>query len=405
MEIDPIWWDSASFEGRPVAAYLAEREISAIFRFLRTRGFSRARLAAMTGLSETRVRQIAQGRQRVTSYEVLERIATGLRIPRQRIGLAEMGEPERPHVSTAPRHPPGTTDPLIQESWDDLLGVLAGRSNALGCANLRRPVDGQIRLITAAREAATGSHRLRLLAAEARWTEFLSWIEANGRSPARTEPLLDRAHHLAIESEDRHLAAYLLMRKSQQAFDDGDAARAIALAQQGRRLDPLPPRTLALCFVREAEGHALADDAAACRESIDVALRLAGKPLDAANHLGVHCTVDYVRASEARCRQLLGESPAATKAYEEVLASWPYEARLDEGLWRAELAIAYLDEGDPERAAAHGLSALGVARATSSARSLRTVGRLLPRLRRHRHLAAVSALTSSYRAALDTCDD
>jgi len=59
-----------------------------VFRFLRSRGFSRAAIAAATGLSETRVRSVAQGRQQITSYEVLERIAAGLGIPRGSLGLA-----------------------------------------------------------------------------------------------------------------------------------------------------------------------------------------------------------------------------------------------------------------------------------------------------------------------------
>lgn len=88
MDIDPRWWDTAWFDGKPVSEILADRDVSGVLRFLRARGLSRARLAAMTGLSETRVRQISQGRQRVTSYEVLERIADGLSISRPYLGLA-----------------------------------------------------------------------------------------------------------------------------------------------------------------------------------------------------------------------------------------------------------------------------------------------------------------------------
>jgi transcriptional regulator with XRE-family HTH domain len=66
---------------------LRDRDIGAIFRFLRARGWSRATVAAAVGLTENRVRQIAQGRQKVTSYEVLERIADGLVIDRSLLGL------------------------------------------------------------------------------------------------------------------------------------------------------------------------------------------------------------------------------------------------------------------------------------------------------------------------------
>ncbi|WP_409074183.1 helix-turn-helix domain-containing protein [Micromonospora chalcea] len=405
MDVDAPWWESASFEGRPISAFLAERDISALLRFLRARGFSRARLAGMTGLSETRVRQIAQGRQKVTSYDVLDRIAEGFGIPRRYLGLADKAQPAAVVTGAAWRDPPAATDPLIRESWDDLLDVLAVRSNALGCADLRRPAEGQVRLIASIRETASGPERRRLSATEARWTEFLSWIEANGRNPARADALLDRAHELAVEAGDQHLTSYILMRQSQQALENGDAVRAVGLARRARQVRAVPPLTTALCLVREAEAHALADDATACHESIDLALRLVSTVQDTADHLGGHCTVNYVRAYEARCRQVLGESAAATRVYEEILAGWRHDGRLDEGLWRADLALAYLDEGEPERAAAEGMSALQVAQATSSTRTLRAVGRLLPRLRRHRDLVAVPALTDAYRAALDACHD
>lgn len=87
-EIDPAWWRSAAFDTRPLHAYLRERDLGAVFRFLRSRGWSRSTIAAATGLSETRVREISIGRQRVTSYEVLERIAHGLSIDRGLLGIA-----------------------------------------------------------------------------------------------------------------------------------------------------------------------------------------------------------------------------------------------------------------------------------------------------------------------------
>ena len=405
MDVDIRWWETASFEGRPISAFLAERDISAVLRFLRTRGFSRARLAALTGLSETRVRQISQGRQRVTSYEVLERIAHGLGVPRSYLGLSDVPKHGDGSSDRTGQNSGEFADPMLHASWADLLGVLSARSNTVGCADLRRPAEGQSRLIATARAAASGPERSRLMALESHWTEFRSWIEANGHHPTRAEPLLDLAYTLAVEAEDQHLAAYVLMRKSQQALDDGDAVRATRFARRARQTHPLPPRTSALCLVREAEAHALAGDAVASREMIDQALRLVSRPSDSADPLGGHCTVDYVRAYEARCRQMLGESAAAMKVYEEVLADWPQDGRLDEGLWRADLALAYLDEGESERAAAEGLSAVLVARSTSSVRTLRAVGRLLPRLRRHRGLAAVPELADAYRVALGACND
>jgi hypothetical protein len=92
------------------------------------------------------------------------------------------------------------------------------------------------------------------------------------------------------------------------------------------------------------------------------------------------------------------------QSYEEVLAGWPHDARLDEGLWRADLAAAYLDDGEPERAAAEGSPPCGRQRDILGG-TIRAVSTLLPRLRRHRDLTVMPALADTYRTALAACND
>jgi transcriptional regulator with XRE-family HTH domain/tetratricopeptide (TPR) repeat protein len=113
-DVDPAWWRSAALNARPMPTYLRERDFGAVFRFLRTRGWSRASIAAATGLSETRVREISTGRQRVTSYEVLERLADGLQIERGLVGLAYGPEeqwPEEPAADETADEPPAGEAP------------------------------------------------------------------------------------------------------------------------------------------------------------------------------------------------------------------------------------------------------------------------------------------------------
>lgn len=106
---DPEWWRSGVLDGRPMLDFLRQRDIGAVFRFLRARGWSRAAIAAATGLTETRVRQIAQGKQKITSYDVLERIADGLHIDRGLIGLAyiDADDTARARHESAIAAPPG----------------------------------------------------------------------------------------------------------------------------------------------------------------------------------------------------------------------------------------------------------------------------------------------------------
>ncbi|MDT5026259.1 MAG: hypothetical protein QOE61_2685 [Micromonosporaceae bacterium] len=86
--IDDRWWREALIEDRSVQEVLACQDVGAIFRFLRGTGWSLTAICGATGLSETRIRAVMRGAQRITSYEVLERVALGLRIPRGAMGLA-----------------------------------------------------------------------------------------------------------------------------------------------------------------------------------------------------------------------------------------------------------------------------------------------------------------------------
>jgi len=113
--INPAWWREGAIDGVPLMQVLARQDVAAVFRFLHSRGWSRSAIAAATGLAESRVRRISQGRQAVTSYEVLERIAVGLGIERGWMGLAYTGPPgalgERPALGVSVTRPPWAGQP------------------------------------------------------------------------------------------------------------------------------------------------------------------------------------------------------------------------------------------------------------------------------------------------------
>ncbi|WBB83626.1 hypothetical protein O7542_19965 [Micromonospora sp. WMMC264] len=97
VQVDPEWWSSGLWNGRPILELLRQRDITTVFRFLHARGMSYGRIAALVGLSPHRATEIAKGVRQVTAYEVLERIAVGLNIPRPVMGLG------RNEDSTMPR--------------------------------------------------------------------------------------------------------------------------------------------------------------------------------------------------------------------------------------------------------------------------------------------------------------
>lgn len=112
---------------------------------------------------------------------------------------------------------------------------------------------------------------------------------------------------ISQESGDRLMSSYILMRQSQRASERGDAQRTVALAQAAQRPGTLTPAVHALAAVREAQGHALANNAAGCQSKLDEAHRLlddagdetAEEPFDA---LGAHyATHAYITVHEAQC--------------------------------------------------------------------------------------------------------
>jgi predicted kinase len=85
--IDPAWWDTEQIDGAPLRHALAERDIKSVFQFLHRRGWSWGAIAQATDMGEQRVREIANGKRRMEKYDVYVRVAVGLNIPREYLGV------------------------------------------------------------------------------------------------------------------------------------------------------------------------------------------------------------------------------------------------------------------------------------------------------------------------------
>ena len=108
--IDPAVWEQPDMR-----AVLAARDIGALYRALTEAGLSQYRIARLTGQSQSEVSEILSGR-RVIAYEVLERIAEGLGVPRELMGLS-YGDSNayRGHEVTATDDPrEGVTDEMLR---------------------------------------------------------------------------------------------------------------------------------------------------------------------------------------------------------------------------------------------------------------------------------------------------
>ncbi len=79
--------DPALYEREDVRRILAARDIGALYRTLRDAGVTQRQIAALIGQSQSEVSEILKGRK-VLAYDVLVRIAEGLGIPRELMGLS-----------------------------------------------------------------------------------------------------------------------------------------------------------------------------------------------------------------------------------------------------------------------------------------------------------------------------
>ncbi len=79
--------DPALYHREDVRRILAVRDIAALYRLIKGTGVSYRRIAELTGQSQSEVSEILAGRQ-VQSYDLLVRIAEGLGVPRELMGLS-----------------------------------------------------------------------------------------------------------------------------------------------------------------------------------------------------------------------------------------------------------------------------------------------------------------------------
>lgn len=80
--------DPALFERDDLRPALTGHDIGALYRALRDAGISQRQIAQRIGQTQSEVSEILKGTRQVDNYRVLERIAEGLGIPRERMGLS-----------------------------------------------------------------------------------------------------------------------------------------------------------------------------------------------------------------------------------------------------------------------------------------------------------------------------
>ncbi|MFH9348312.1 helix-turn-helix domain-containing protein [Kitasatospora sp. NPDC017646] len=304
----------------------ARREIGAVFQLARARaGVGPAQLARRTGLSTSRVTEIMTGGRTVSSMDVIERIADGLRIPGRMLGLAD-----RPWEQAA--EPAAYRPAAVPETWEvlDMLSrttasdaALSHLEAAVADAAFRYPSTPPAESVPTLQRQLVGVHEMlarpQSLVARRRGVRILAAV--SGLLGLAHHDLGDRAKsdahfHLgavaASEGEADDLTAWLLTMQSIVEYTAGRRDTAAVLLQQASvHAETAAPRRRAWVTANLARALAAAGDRTGALASLDQAahhLDLADEPVggldfftaprldglagEAYTHLGEHEAAD-----------------------------------------------------------------------------------------------------------------
>ncbi|MBO2457268.1 helix-turn-helix domain-containing protein [Actinomadura violacea] len=243
--------------------------------------------------------------------------------------------------------------------------------------------------------------RAELLRLASRYAEYVGWLVQETGNDESALWWTRHAVELATAGGDRELTAYGLVRNAQVTLYRDDARSTIDLAKRAQA-GPVSPRVLGLAAQREAQGHALAGDHAACMRCLDRAhdlLAAAAREHDAPV-LGTTNVADPAEMGRGWCLHELGRPQAAAEILDAQLARVPADAvrtRIRYGMRRT-LAVAA--SGEIDRACEQTRELLGGATTVASATIATDLRKLARTLARHPGSRAVRELAPELGTAL-----
>ncbi|WP_324188149.1 helix-turn-helix transcriptional regulator [Nocardia higoensis] len=226
--------------------------------------------------------------------------------------------------------------------------------------------------------------RRSLLSLGAEGAEFCGWLYRDMRRPAVAGYWYDRAVDMAQEAGDLPMQGYVLLRKSQMAYEERDGVRVLALAQAAR-CGPwqLSAAVRAEVIQQEARGLAmLGEPLSLVEQALDDATAAFTAGETDQNTLvpdGYNEQTHLLRT--ASCYVEAGKPARAATLFGRVLGTGHLSGR-DEGYFRARHAGALALCGEPDQAADEGLRAMVCAIETQSSRTKRELCRVVDSLSR-----------------------
>lgn len=341
-------------------------------------GVRHSRPENRSGVSATARRDI--GEQSMTDLQRRTLLTSGLAA----LSLPALGMDDLRHIVAALDNARRYLDHEVVDYFEGQIAACATDDGAHGPRETLPVVLGVIGAIEHHAREVKPDVRRRLVGVGARSAEFAGWLYRDSATPKLADYWRDRAVEWAQEAGDLSMQGYILLKKSQAAWDNRDASQMLALAQAVQEGPwQLPPRVRAEAAQQEARGHAmLGEDLAVVERKLDEARRLlTATPSDEADgsSLSAHYDQTLLSMQTAICYAEAGKPTAAVELYRQELRARAFSRR-DYGYFLSLMANAVAASGEPDEAAQLGVDALGVAAETDSRRTVHELRRLTSRL-------------------------
>ncbi|MGW1863993.1 helix-turn-helix domain-containing protein [Streptomyces mauvecolor] len=233
--------------------------------------------------------------------------------------------------------------------------------------------------------------RRELLTVGAEGAEFVGWLYRDIQEPTTAVFWYDRAMEWAQEAGNAPMQGYVLLKKSQMAYDERDALRMLTLAQAATHERwQLPVRVRAEVAQQEALGRAMVGDPLdVVRAGLDSAQALLDRATeDGSTELGAYFTGHTRLLRDAITFTEAGKPGTAAEMFSDVISAGALSHR-DTGFFNARRAAALALSGEPDEAARVGKASAEVAHDVKSERTVRVLGEVLGTLDRWRSRPAV----------------
>ncbi|MBM7774312.1 transcriptional regulator with XRE-family HTH domain [Actinokineospora baliensis] len=214
--------------------------------------------------------------------------------------------------------------------------------------------------------------RKDLLAFGAQGAEFAGWLFRDSDDLERATYWYDRAMEWSQEAGDFGMQGYMLLKKSQMAYDARNAAKVASLAQAAQHLPwPVPAKVRAEVTQQEALGLAMIGEPLDLvhRKLDEAGAVLASDSGDDTDVPNAYFNDSTLQLRNASTLTEAGRPGEAATLFGDILATGTLSRR-DAAYFFARRAAALALSGEPDEAAAVGMHSASEARTTRSQRTV-----------------------------------